>query len=107
MDRISNHDLADRLQKMDEESRSEDMALWGGVAGMSSSGQTDLFNSDKFKAIVAILQQQPLLVQPALTWLQAKQAELARVQLEALYTPEQLEQMVSDASANNESANDE
>ena len=99
MGQIKNNELADRLAKMDEESRAEDLMLWGGVQGMAGSDNVDLFRSPKFKEVVGILQQQPLLVQPALNWLRQKQAELARVQLEALYTPEQLEQMYAEAES--------
>lgn len=87
---ISNKTLVEYLEKIEQETQAEDAALWGGVQGVF---QNDLTNSPAFREIITILNQNPLLVAPALQWLQFKRAEMANAQLSVLYTPEQLEEM--------------
>jgi hypothetical protein len=84
--------IKDALDKIDDEVDQESYSLWGGT-GLSNQQDTDLFNSPKFQEIVYLLLQSPILVAPTLNWLRLKQGEIARAQLEALYTPEQLEEM--------------
>ena len=86
--------LKDRMAALDEETRAEEMALWGGVAqGVGGRGHVDLVTSPKFREIVSLLHEQPLLVAPALEWLRQKRAAMSMAQLEVLYTPEQIEEM--------------
>ena len=84
--------ILDDLRKIQDESDREEWELWGGV-GPGDTQSTDLFNSPKFKEIVDILLKSPILVAPTLNWLKQKQAQIARAQLESLYTPEELEEM--------------
>jgi hypothetical protein len=88
--------LSDRLAELDQEEAAQDMAMWGGVAAGFQTDRNSLVNSPKYQQIVALLHETPLLVAPCLRWLQQKRAQLATVQLQALYTPEELEQMVRD-----------
>ena len=46
-------------------------------------------------AILKILEEQPILIQPTLKWLQNKQAQLAATQLLALYSIEDIKAMYS------------
>lgn len=89
--------IIEALNKIDEESAREDWELWGNTQAGIGSKETDLFKSQKFQEIVHILVNQPILVGPTLNWLYAKQAQIARAQLEALYTKEQLEEMYENA----------
>jgi len=83
--------LSEQLAKIEEEGYAEDAALWGPQAGRP--GPNDLANSPKFQELVRTLHEHPILVEPALNWLREKQAQLARAQLEVLYSPEQLAEM--------------
>ena len=88
--------LTEMLNKLDEEDAREDWELWGNV---KPGGQdTDLFQSPKFQEIVHILLTDPILVAPSLNWLKQKQSDMARAKLEALYTPEQLEEMYKEVA---------
>jgi hypothetical protein len=87
-----------QLEKIEDGAKEEEQALWGGVQG-SFTQQTDLSNSPNYKEIVTILHQNPLLVAPTLKFLQVRRAAMARAQLEVLYTPEELEQMMEEAKA--------
>jgi len=80
------------LDKIDEESAREDWERWG-QTDPTQGPSTDLFNSPKFQELVHVLLQNPILVAPALNFVKLKQAQMARAQLETLYTPEQLEEM--------------
>ena len=89
---VNSFNIKDVLDKIDNEVDQEAYSLWGS-SGLGSQQDTDLFNSPKFQEIVYLLLKSPILVAPTLNWLQSKHAEIARAQLEALYTPEQLEAM--------------
>lgn len=89
--------LREQLASLDEEIEAEEYRLWGRVAG--PAGGVDLSNSPRFKEVVTILHEQPMLVAPALEWLRVKRAAMARAQLEVLYTPEQLEEMANQAQS--------
>jgi len=90
------NDFAKRLAEIEDSSREEELSLWGGVQG-SFTQQTDLSNSPNYKEIVSILHQNPLLVAPTLKFLQVRRAAMAKAQLDVLYTPEELEQMMEEA----------
>jgi hypothetical protein len=87
--------LREALDQIDEDVDQEVYGLWGG--NLANTQNTDLFDSPKFREIVVLLLQSPILVAPTLNWIRQKQADIARAQLEALYTPEQLEQMYAEA----------
>jgi hypothetical protein len=80
--------LSEMFKQYDEEQGKLEQEMWGARAPRNS-----LANSPKFQAILAILQDQPILVEPTLNWLMERRAALAQRQLEVLYTPEQLEAM--------------
>ena len=84
--------VAEFFSKVDEESDQDELNLFGGM-GSKSPQSTDLFASPKFREIVDILLATPILTAPTLSWLKIKQAQMARAQLEALYTKEELEEM--------------
>ena len=84
--------ITEMLNNIQDESDREEWELWGGVRP-GDSQSTELFNSPKFKEVIHILLRSPILVAPVLNWLRQKQAQLARAQLESLYTPEELEEM--------------
>lgn len=88
--------ILDALDKIDEASAREEYELWGNT-GAGAGPDTDLFQSPKFQQIVHILLADPILVAPSLNWLLQKQSDIARAKLEALYTPEQLEEMYKNA----------
>lgn len=79
--------MLEELDKREAEDQAEDAALFG------PQNREPLAASDKYKAIRQILNQEPILVQPCLQWLQLKLAELANAKLATLYTQEQLEEM--------------
>lgn len=79
--------LKEMVDDLDAQIAAEEQMLWGTHAGV------DLSNSGKFKEIVQILHEQPLLVQPVLEWLRQMRAKMAMAQLQVLYTPEQIEDM--------------
>ena len=83
----------DRLKEDIRNEESENEALWNQAMTQTQSPQTDLTNSPKFQEIVAILYQDPILVQPVLNWLKQMKARIARAQLEALYSEEELEEL--------------
>lgn len=85
--------ISELLEQVDKDTQEDDLALWGGTI----SGQVGVFHSPKLQTIVTILQENPILIQPALNWLLEKRAHMARAQLETLYTAEQLEQMYDEA----------
>ena len=87
--------LREALDQIDNDVDQEVYGLWGG--NLPNQQNTDLFESPKFREIVGLLLQSPILVAPTLNWIRQKQADIARAQLEALYTPEQLEQMYTEA----------
>lgn len=80
--------LREMFADYDAEQSMLEQDMWGTQAPRNS-----LANSAKFQAVLAILQEQPILVEPTLNWLMEKRALLAQKQLEVLYTPEQLEAM--------------
>lgn len=88
---ISNKTIAEQLSAIEEDSRAEDLALWGGVQG--GFLRNDLTSSPAFREIITILHDTPLLVAPVLRWLKIKRAEMASAQLSVLYSPEELEEM--------------
>lgn len=89
--------LAERLGEMDAaDDAAEDAALWGNVSSAATS-QASLANSPKFQQLIAILYENPILVAPALKWLVEKRAALSLAQLQALYTPEELDALVRQA----------
>lgn len=90
---IKNKTVVEQLTNMEQEAQAEDAALWGGVQG-NFAAQTDLINSPTFREIISILHQNPLLVAPVLKWLKLKRAAMARAQLDVLYSPEELEEMM-------------
>jgi len=85
--------FAEQLATMEGDSQAEDLALWGGVQG-TFNNQAGLANSATFREIISILNGNPLLVAPTLKWLQIKRAAMARAQLDVLYTPEELAEMM-------------
>lgn len=85
--------LSERLAELDQEDQAQDIALWGGVATGFQADRNSLVSSPKYQQIVALLHETPLLVAPCLRWLFQKRSQLNTVQLQALYTPEELEQM--------------
>ena len=89
---MAKQSLKEQLATLDEEIRAEELALWGGVQA-GATGRVDLVTSPKFREIVAILHEQPLLVAPTLKWLMVKRADMAKAQLGALYTPDELDEM--------------
>ena len=89
----SKKSLAERVAEAEQEGYEEGLEMWGN----SPTGVlSDLASSAKFKEIVTILHKMPILVAPALIWLQEKQSALATSQLETLYTPEQLQAMAKE-----------
>jgi len=88
-----NKTFTEQLVAMEGEAQAEDLALWGGVQG-TFNNQTDLINSPTFREIIGILHANPLLVAPVLQWLKVKRAAMARAQLDVLYTPEELAEMM-------------
>ena len=89
--------FVEQLKTIEDGSREEELALWGGVQG-TFTNQTDLTNSPNYREIVAILHKSPLLVAPTLKFLQVKQAAMARAQLDVLYTPEELAKMMDETN---------
>ena len=81
------------LKVMEEEAAQDDITLWGTAVG-GAAQSNDLTNSPAYREIVTILHQTPLLVVPTMKWLKAKTAEMARAQLNALYTPGELAGMM-------------
>ena len=92
IDRLNNKMVAEFFSKVDEESNQDELSIFGNMTPQSTQS-TDLFASPKFKEIVDILLAAPILTTPTLNWLKQKQAQMARAQLEALYTKEELEEM--------------
>ena len=92
VDRLNNKMMAEFFSKVDEESNQDELDLFGSM-GPRSAQSTDLFASPKFREIVDILLAAPILTTPTLNWLKIKQSQMARAQLEALYTKEELEEM--------------
>ena len=84
--------VAEFLAKVEDDGEQMEMELWGN-AKSGTSQSTDLFASPKFKEIVYILLDMPILTTPTLNWLRQKRAQMARAQLEALYTQEELAEM--------------
>lgn len=86
----------EQLKIMEDESQREDISLWGSALGgaQTPSSTQDLSNSTAYREIIAILHQTPLLVGPTNKWLKIKMAEMARAQLNILYTPEELAEMM-------------
>ena len=89
--------FVEQLKTIEDGSREEELALWGGVQG-TFTNQTDLTSSPNYREIVEILHQNPLLVAPALKFLQVKRAAMARAQLDVLYTPEELKVMMEETN---------
>lgn len=87
--------ILEALNKIEDESMQMEQELWGSVRP-GAPQDTDLFSSPKFQELVQILLSDPILVAPTLNFLTAKQAQIAQAKLEALYTPEQLEEMYKD-----------
>jgi hypothetical protein len=92
VDRLNNKMVAEFFSKVDEDSDQDELNLFGSM-GSKSPQSTDLFASPKFREIVDILLSMPILTTPTLNWLKNKQAQIARIQLEALYTKEELTEM--------------
>jgi hypothetical protein len=92
VDRLNNKLVAEFFNRVDDESDQAELDLFGGMTPKSTQS-TDLFASPKFREIVDILLSTPILTTPTLSWLKIKQAQMARAQLEALYTKEELEEM--------------
>ena len=92
VNRLDNKLMAEFFSKVDEESNQDELDLFGSM-GPRTTQSTDLFASPKFREIVDILLATPILTAPTLSWLKIKQAQMARAQLEALYTKEELEEM--------------
>lgn len=90
---IKNKTVVEQLTNMEQEAQAEDAALWGGVQG-NFAAQSDLINSPTFREIIGILHQNPLLVAPVLKWLKLKRAAMAKAQLDVLYSPEELAEMM-------------
>jgi len=88
-----NKTIAEQLTLLEQETQAEDLALWGGVQG-NFAAQSDLINSPTFREIISILHQNPLLVAPAVRWLKLKRAAMAKAQLNVLYSPEELDEMM-------------
>jgi hypothetical protein len=102
MDRLNNKLVAEFFSKVDEESDQDELNLFGSMTPRATQS-TDLFASPKFREIVDILLSMPILTAPTLNWLKIKQAQMARAQLEALYTKEELAEMyksINPASTN-------
>jgi len=94
MSTIQNKTISEQLATIEQESLREDIALWGDVQGGFDNQQSDLINSSTFKEIISILRENPLLVAPMLQWLKIKRAAMSRAQLDVLYTPEELAEMM-------------
>lgn len=75
-------DVQQMIEKIDAENREDEEAAFG-----------TLYSNPTFLEIKNILEQNPLLVGPALKWLKEKQADMVRNQLLALYSAEELEEM--------------
>jgi len=84
--------LKEMVDELDAQVESEEQLLWG------SPGGVNLANSPRFKEILQILHEQPLLVQPVVEWLRQMKAKMAMAQLQVLYTPEQIEEMTQQLS---------
>ena len=86
--------LKERFDQAEAEADAEAVGLWGmGTQQL----QPSLMSSPKFRTILAILVEQPLLVTPVLNWLLQKRAEMAQAQLGVLYTPAELEALYAQA----------
>lgn len=87
--------IEDYLERLDKEAEQDDLSMWGMAAGGGDPSHS-LFRSAKFRELVALLMAEPILVGPTLEWVKTKRAQMARKQLEVLYTPEQLEAMYAE-----------
>lgn len=88
----------EKLKEMEEEAQQEELSLWGSaIGGNNVAGGVDLSNSPKYREIVALLHQTPLLVNPTLKFIQTKMVALSRAQLAALYTEEEIQELVKEA----------
>ena len=87
--------ISDYLDRLDKEAEQDDLSMWGMAAG-GGDPTNSLFRSAKFRELVSLLMAEPILVGPTLEWVKVKRAEMARKQLEVLYTPEQLETMYAE-----------
>jgi hypothetical protein len=92
VDRLNNKLVAEFFNKVEDESNQAELDLFGGMTPKLTQS-TDLFASPKFREIVDVLLATPILTAPTLTWLRQKQSQMARAQLEALYTKEELTEM--------------
>ena len=89
----------EKLKEMEEEAHKEDISLWGNAMGAAApNAPTDLTNSPKYREIIGMLNQAPLLVGPTLNWMKLKMAAMARAQLDVLYTPEELQELIKETS---------
>ena len=84
--------LKEMVDELDAQVEAEEQMLWG------TSNGVNLVNSPKYKEIIQILHEQPLLVQPVVEWLRQMRAKMAMAQLQVLYTPEQIDQMTQQLS---------
>ena len=92
VDRLNNKMVAEFLSKVEEDSNQDQLDLFGSMTPRATQS-TELFSSPKFREIVDILLGAPILTAPTLNWLKLKQAQMAKAQLEVLYTQEELTEM--------------
>lgn len=90
----------EQMQRIQDESEAEDAALWGMVQQAHAPGQaaSSLETSEKYRAIVTLLHQHPILVGPTLAFIRERIVAINTATLRALYTEEQLEQMAQEAT---------
>ena len=79
--------VLEQLKALTDEVDAEEQRMFG------TPRADDLSRSVKYQELTRILQDNPILVEPALRWLKATQAKLAAATLSVLYTPEELEEL--------------
>ncbi len=83
MVRVSLKEMLEAMDVSDQDILSEEASLLGNNKQLTP----------RMIEIMRILQEQPLLCQPCLAWLQQKQSQIAESTLAVLYSPEELQRM--------------
>lgn len=82
--------LSELLQEISADNESAqswmpEMASQGGPVALTEN------DPPRVHQIVQVLRDNPILIEPTLSWLNSKQGEISAATLQILYTPEQLE----------------